>query len=107
VALEWDGDDGVWAGLEGDVDTLSTIARAIPEVSQRLNLYVDRRRFRPFVRLGTVTDDTTVPYLEQLLADLAAYRSPWWVQQTLPVWQLTGAGTGPRFKLVDEVPLGG
>jgi hypothetical protein len=107
VALDWEGDDGVWATLEGDVDALKEIARSIPQVVQRLNLYVDRRRFRPLVRLGTITDDTSVPYLEALLEDLSGFEGATWVQKTLPIWQLSsGADSQRKLKPITEIPLG-
>jgi hypothetical protein len=107
LALDWEGDDSVWATLEGDVEELKEIARSIPQVVQRLNLYVDRRRFRPLVRLGTITDDTSVPFLEALLEDLSGFEGAWWTQKTLPIWQLaSGADSTRKLKPIAEIPLG-
>ncbi|MGZ4438367.1 MAG: 2'-5' RNA ligase family protein [Nocardioidaceae bacterium] len=72
AALEWPGDENVWATLEGDLDALNEIGRGVPTVVQRLGFFVDRRKFRPWLSVGTITDSTTAPYLERLVAALEA-----------------------------------
>ena len=48
-------------------------------MAHSLQLFVDRRNFRPEVRLGTITDTTTTTYLEAVLAELDAFESSaWW-----------------------------
>ncbi len=83
AALEWPGDDSVWARLDGDVDGVLTIGRGVPPAVKRLGFLVDRRAFRPWMSVGTITDHTTAPYLEALVAELEAYESPTWVQREL------------------------
>ena len=58
----------MWTKLDGDVEDLLTIGRGIPLVAQRMRLFVDRRQFRPWLSVGTITDKTTAPYLEDLVA---------------------------------------
>ena len=65
TALEFPGDESVWAKIDGDLDALNTIGRGVPQVVQRLGFFVDRRAFRPWLPVGTITDTTTAPYLEK------------------------------------------
>jgi 2'-5' RNA ligase len=107
VALEPEGDNSVWVGLGGDVDALNTVARGVNQVAQGLHLFVDRRVFRPVVRLGTINDNTTEQYLEDLLAALEAFESPSWWQTTVSL--LIPADLGPDqppYKVHREIPLG-
>ena len=68
AALEWEGDKNVWAKIDGDVESLNTVGRGVPVVVQPLGFLVDRRKFRPWLPVGTITDATTLPYLERLTA---------------------------------------
>jgi 2'-5' RNA ligase len=107
VALEPEGDDSVWVGLRGDVDELFAISRGVARVAQGLHLFVDRRAFRPEIRLGTINGATTEAYLEQLLAALGAYESPAWWQTSISL--LIPADLGPSqppYKVHREIPLG-
>jgi 2'-5' RNA ligase len=107
VALEPEGDRSVWAGLEGDLDELKAVARGVNEVSQGLQLFVDRRAFRPFVRLGTINDRTTEAYLEALLAALESFESPSWWQTTVSL--LIPADFGPDkppYRVHRDIRLG-
>ena len=49
TALEFKGDESVWAKLDGDMDALNTIGRGVPQIVQRLGFFVDRRQFRPWL----------------------------------------------------------
>jgi 2'-5' RNA ligase len=93
VALEPKGDNSVWVGLEGDLDALNAIARGVNDVAQGLQLFVDRRVFRPAVRLGTINDRTTEAHLEELLAALEAFESLAWWQTSVSL--LIPADFGP------------
>jgi 2'-5' RNA ligase len=107
VALEPEGDRSVWVGLEGDLDELRAVARGVNEVSQGLQLFVDRRAFRPMVRLGTINDRTTEAYLEELLAVLKEFESPSWWQSTVSL--LVPADFGPEkppYRVHRDVTLG-
>src|SRR4051812_16578551 len=63
AALEPEGDDSVWVRLAGDLDALGTVRGGVTRVAQRCQIYVDRRVFRPEVRLGAVNDRTTAEHL--------------------------------------------
>jgi 2'-5' RNA ligase len=83
AALEWPGDKSVWASLDGDLDALQVIAQGVPKVVQRLSLFVDRRQFRPLLSVGSITDETTAPYLEALVAALERFEGMTWTQESV------------------------
>jgi RNA 2',3'-cyclic 3'-phosphodiesterase len=107
VALEPEGDTSVWARLAGDLDELNAAVRGVSRVAQGLHLFVDRRVFRPHVRLGTINDHTTEAYLEELLSTLDALEGPSWWQVSLSL--VVPAELGPHqptYKLHEDIPLG-
>jgi 2'-5' RNA ligase len=87
TALEWPGDYCVWAKLGGEVDRFSDIARRVPGVVQRLGLFVDRRSFRPWMPVGSITDHTTAAYLERLVGALDAAEGPEWTLTSISLLQ--------------------
>jgi 2'-5' RNA ligase len=107
VALEWPGDQCAWVGLSGDLDALRELGRGVPRVAQGQQLFVDRRQFRPFLKLGTINEHTTAPYLEELLATLADYEGPAWTQSELSLLAPAGSDAGgSSFRPFREVSLG-
>ncbi len=85
AALEWPGDDSVWTRLDGDVDGALTIGRGVPPAVKRLGFLVDRRAFRPWMSVGTITDSTTAPYLEKLVTALDEFKGTMWTLPTLTI----------------------
>lgn len=78
TALEWPGDQSVWAKLDGDMEQVGTIGRGVPQVVQRLGYFVDRRKFRTWMPVGQITATTTPAYLHRLVDALEAYEGPSW-----------------------------
>lgn len=108
AALEWPGDDSVWARLDGDVEGALTIGRGVPPAVKRLGFLVDRRAFRPWMSVGTITEHTTAPYLERLVAALDEYKGPLWTLSTLVVMRkvpLDESGLVDEVVL-EEIPIG-
>lgn len=108
AALEWPGDQSAWVKLAGDLDdldALNAVAQGVSLVSQGLQLFVDRRAFRPMMEIGSVNRLTTPEYLERLLAELDDLGgTPWW-QATLSL--LIPAEGGPAaHRSFQEIPLG-
>jgi 2'-5' RNA ligase len=68
----------VWAKLAGGVDALDEVAQSIAPAMLRLGYAVDRRRYRPWLPVGTVTATTPLDFLERLLVRLEAHvGDPW------------------------------
>lgn len=78
AALVTDGDDSVWAHVGGDVDELSVLGALVPRVVQRLGFLIDRRVFRTRMRVGRITDATSLEFLERMLQRLDGYVGPAW-----------------------------
>lgn len=107
VALEPEGDFSVWVRLAGDLDALGAVRQGVTRAAQGLQLFVDRRVFRPEVQLGTINDDTTADYLEAVLAALDEFEGTSWWQTTVSL--LTPVDLGPDrppFKTFRDIPLG-
>jgi len=110
AALEWPGDVSVWSRLEGGVEDLETIARGVPKVVQRLGFLVDRRKFRPWLAVGDITDTTSPPVLQRLFDTLEAYRGdPWRVDEILVMRRRRTATAEDEepFEVMQALPLGG
>ena len=108
AALEWPGDRSVWAKLEGDLDELGTIGRGVPVVVQRLGFFVDRRKFRPWLSVGTITEQTTAPYLEKLVDALERFQgTPFRLEEISVLRRLpvTDDGEDGGFEVVEHLPL--
>jgi 2'-5' RNA ligase len=108
AALEWPGDQHVWAKLDGGVDELQAVAASIAPAMLRLGYAIDRRRFRPWLPLGTVTPTTRLDFLERLLAALDSYQGAPWEATHLslvrPVFDDARSGA-PAFEVVREFAL--
>jgi 2'-5' RNA ligase len=107
TALEFTGDQSVWAKLDGDVDGLWAVFRGINEGVERLGFFLDRRSFRPWMSLGTINEATTAPYLEDVVAALDTYRSDPWLVDGVSLVKLALTGRPPRATEIGCVPLGG
>lgn len=108
AALEWPGDDSVWARLDGDVDGALTIGRGVPGAVKRLGFLVDRRAFRPWMSVGRITEHTTAPFLERLVAGLDDFKGSLWTLETLTIMRKVPMDeTGEVEEIVlEEIPLG-
>jgi 2'-5' RNA ligase len=105
TALAWPGDRSVWAGLTGDLDELQIIAQGVPKVVQRHGLFVDRREFRPWIQIGTITDLTTGAYLEDLVAALKKFRGRAWTQDSISLMKGQPEGEAGDFEELERLPL--
>jgi 2'-5' RNA ligase len=108
AALEWPGDRSVWARLDGDVDGLLTVGRGVPPAVQRLGFLVDRRVFRPWMSVGSITDETSAPFLEHVVARLDEFKGTMWTLSTLTVMRKvpTDDHGGVEEVVHEEIPLG-
>ncbi len=106
TALEFPGDESVWVKIDGDVEKLVTIGRGVPRAAQKLQLFVDRRQFRPWLSVGSITDRTTAPYLEDLVARLDRFTGRTWVQETVTLLKSVAQEPERPLEVVEELPLG-
>jgi RNA 2',3'-cyclic 3'-phosphodiesterase len=106
AALEWPGDQTVWAKLVGGVEALEAVAQSIAPAMLRLGYAVDRRRFRPWLPLGTVTATTGLDFLERLLGGLEAHEGQPWEATHLSLLRTTFDASGSQtFEVLRELPL--
>lgn len=106
AALEFEGDRSVWSRLDGDVDELLEVGRGVPKVVQPLGFLVDRRKFRPWVCVGSITEVTSLPYLESLTAALDGFSGMPWTVDTLTVFRKVPADAdGVEEAVYEEIPL--
>jgi len=105
TALEFSEDRNVWARLEGDVDGLRSMARNVTQVVEQHGFFVDRRRFRPMLCVGTVTAATTAPFLEAVVAALEGFSGESWVVDHVWLLKAFYGDQSKGFEVVDRFPL--
>lgn len=107
AALEFEGDESVWAKVDGDVEGLLQIGRGIPVAVQPLGFLVDRRQFRPWLAVGSITAETKLPYLEKLTAALDSFEGQPWTPESLTVFRkFPTDASGVVEKVHEEMPFG-
>ncbi len=109
AALEWPGDECAWVKLGGDpqdLEALRAVASGVQRVSQGLQLFVDRRIWRPMLEVGTINRLTTPDYLERLMDALDAHTGSAWWQTELSLFIPSVSGPSAPHKLFAEIPLG-
>jgi hypothetical protein len=101
--LIFDGDDSVWAMLGGDLDDVYAVAKSMSRWVHPLGFAPDRRLYRPAVRIGRVTLNTTLDYLEDLSGRLGEHAGPTWDADQITV----GRVRGETIEVFDVVALEG
>ena len=105
TALEFRGDESVWAKITGDLDALGTIGRGVPQVVQRLGFFVDRRQFRPWLSVGTITETTTAPYLQSVVDALEGFEGQTWTIESISLMKRLPEEGPHAFEEMEEMPL--
>lgn len=106
AALEFEGDRSVWSRIDGDMDQLLQVGRGVPKAVQPLGFLVDRRKFRPWISVGTITENTTLPFLEKLTKALDAFSGGQWTVDTLTVFKKIPIDeSGLNEEVLEEIPL--
>ena len=105
TALEFPGDESVWAKIDGDRDALNTIGRGVPQVVQRLGFFVDRRAFRAWIPVGTITDTTSAPYLQDVVDALEAFRGLSWTIDSISLMKRVPEEGKDAFAEMEQMPL--
>jgi len=105
TALEFRGDESVWAKITGDLDALGTIGRGVPQVVQRLGFFVDRRQFRPWLSVGTITEATTAPFLQSVVDALEGFEGQPWTIESISLMKRLPEEGPQAFEEMEEMPL--
>lgn len=105
TALEFRGDESVWAKITGDVDALQTIGRSVPQVVQRLGFFVDRRQFRPWLSVATITESTTAPYLQAVVDALEGFEGQTWTIDSISLMKRLPEEGQHAFEEMEQMPL--
>jgi RNA 2',3'-cyclic 3'-phosphodiesterase len=108
-ALVEEGDDSIWAELDGDLEQLTAIATVMPRVVHRLGFLIDRRSFRTRVRVARSNPATSIEVLESVLARLDSYQGPaWTAHEALLLRRRSGdETTTAALDLLHHLPLTG
>lgn len=107
AALEFEGDESIWAKVDGDVDGLLQIGRGVPVAVQPLGFLVDRRQFRPWLAVGSITAATKLPFLEKLTAALDSFEGQPWTAESLTIFRRVPAdASGVEERIHEEMPFG-
>jgi hypothetical protein len=97
----------LWAGMSGDIDEVRELIRGVAHVAQGMQMFVDRRIFRPEIQLGAATEHATPGYLKALIAELDDFESNAWWQTTLSLQIPVDERLVPEpFKTFREIALG-
>ncbi len=105
TALEFPGDESVWAKLAGDLDGLNVIGRGVPQVVQRLGFFVDRRAFRAWLPVGTITDTTSAPHLQRVVDALDTFRGQSWTIESISLMKRLPEEGKDSFEEMERMPL--
>ena len=106
-ALEFPGDQNVWAMLAGELDALKVIGAGVPAAVRPVGFLVDRRRLRTWMSVATITNATTAPFLEEVVARLDLHRSEAWTIDHISVVTRPVGGGGQELEELERIPLGG
>ncbi|MGE5827669.1 MAG: RNA 2',3'-cyclic phosphodiesterase [Micromonosporaceae bacterium] len=94
----------LWAGLDGDVAALATLARAVRRELRAARLPVDDKPFRPHLTIARPGDRLSAEQVAQDVAALRPYIGPQW---TVAAVHLVASelGPSPRHHRLGSVPL--
>jgi 2'-5' RNA ligase len=107
-ALVEEGDDSLWASLDGDLDQLKALAVSVAEVARRDGFAVDRRSYHPRARIARIGPATTAPGLQKTLDRLQAYVGDVWSATEVALVQeraTTDTSGFPVSSTLDALPL--
>lgn len=107
VALEPEGDDSIWASLEGDTEQLIGIGDLVPQVAKPLGFMLDRREFRTQMRIARITMATSASYLQQVVTRLETYTGAPWTCHELALLRMLRSGSNAEapFDVLHRLPL--
>ena len=100
----------LWAGVHGDLETLSALQLAIDEAVGKLGVPKEQRAFSPHLTLGRVRRDVPEGQLRrigQTMADGELSGVPSWTADTVNLMRTELDPAGARHYLVGSATIGG
>jgi 2'-5' RNA ligase len=74
-------------------------------VVQRLGFFVDRRQFRPWISVGTITESTTAPFLQSVVDALETFEGQSWTIESISLMKRLPEEGPHAFEEMEEMPL--
>ena len=100
----------LWAGVHGDLETLSNFQSAVDDAVGKLGLPKEQRAFSPHLTLGRVRRDVPDGQLRkigQVMADGELSGAPAWTADTVNLMRTELDAAGSRHYLVGSATIGG
>ena len=100
----------LWAGLDGDLGTLSALQSAVDQAVEKLGLPKEDRLFSPHLTLGRVRRDTNEEQSRKIgyLMTNTGLQAPLsWSVETVDLMRTELDPTGSRHYLVGSTTIGG
>ena len=100
----------LWAGLDGDLGTLSALQSAVDQAVEKLGLPKEDRLFSPHLTLGRVRRDTNEEQSRKigyLMTNTRLQAPPSWTVETVDLMRTELDPTGSRHYLVGSTTIGG
>lgn len=100
----------LWAGLDGDLGTLSALQSAVDQAAEKLGLPKEDRLFSPHLTLGRVRRDTNEEQSRKIgyLMTNTGLQAPLsWSVETVDLMRTELDSTGSRHYLVGSTTIGG
>ena len=100
----------LWAGVHGDLESLSRFQSAVDDAVGKLGLPKEQRAFSPHLTLGRVRRDVPdgqLPKIGQVMADGELSGAPAWTADTVNLMRTELDPAGSRHYLVGSATIGG
>ncbi|PKB71967.1 MAG: 2'-5' RNA ligase [SAR202 cluster bacterium Io17-Chloro-G6] len=100
----------LWAGVRGDLETLSELQLAVDDAVGKLGLPKEDRRYSPHLTLGRVRRDVPDGQLRKIglvMTDCELPGAPSWTADTVNLMRTELAPNGSRHFLVGSAFIGG
>lgn len=100
----------LWAGVHGELETLSALQLAVNDAIGELGLPKEEREFSPHLTLGRVRRDVPDGQLRkigQVMADGELEGEPMWTADTIDLMRTELDPSGSRHFLVGSASIGG
>ena len=98
----------LWAGVDGDLDELSSLQQASEEAINALGYPPEQRPFRPHITLGRPRRSVSDAQLSRIGAAVSSAAPPspaGWQVESVDVMQSELHPTGARYTILGSVPL--